>query len=707
MALLTIDDAIAAFVACEPGDEAARRRLRERLWSLVADKRFAPPVRMSLADAIAVLDDPSEFKGDREAAGLEKVRNHLEIAVDHDENGDRAMSEPEPAPVPRDVTPMGIPVVPAPAAVGAPAAPATFTIGDDCDRALIEDFAAEAREYLENAEAALLRLETAPDDVEAINDVFRAFHTIKGTSSFLGLAAIAGFAHHAEDMLDRVRGADLAFAGQVPELSLRAVDILKSLVLSIPAALAGGAPPLPADYGALQQALSDPDSHGGVVPPRAVVEEDETEAPSASEGAPRAARAATTASANPAAPAAGVPVTDPMVKVRTDKLDRLVEMVGELVIANTILLQDGIVRDASHHDLAQKVRHADKIVRELQDLSLGLRMVPLKGAITKLARVVRDLANRSGKQIVFEVTGEETEVDRTLVDLLADPLLHMVRNAVDHGIEAPSERLKHGKSAMGVVRLEASQAGDRVLVKLRDDGRGLQREKIVAKAVEKGLIASGDGMSDSEVFDLIFAPGFSTAEAVTEVSGRGVGMDVVRRNLMAMRGRTLIESSPGKGSVFTIELPLTLAITDGMIVRVGAERFIVPTAQIRRCFRPEPSAVSTVQGKGEMVQHGGEVLPLLRLHRALRVLGAQERVVEGILMVVGDGNNRVAIMVDELLGQQQVVAKPLGEAIGRVRGLTGGAILGDGRVGLILDVDELVVASRQAVVDPAFATQAA
>jgi two-component system chemotaxis sensor kinase CheA len=707
MALLTIDDAIAAFVACEPGDEAARRRLRERLWSLVADKRFAPPVRMSLADAIAVLDDPSEFKGDREAAGLEKVRNHLEIAVDHDENGDRAMSEPEPAPVPRDVTPMGIPVVPAPAAVGAPAAPATFTIGDDCDRALIEDFAAEAREYLENAEAALLRLETAPDDVEAINDVFRAFHTIKGTSSFLGLAAIAGFAHHAEDMLDRVRGADLAFAGQVPELSLRAVDILKSLVLSIPAALAGGAPPLPADYGALQQALSDPDSHGGVVPPRAVVEEDETEAPSASEGAARAARAATTASANPAAPAAGVPVTDPMVKVRTDKLDRLVEMVGELVIANTILLQDGIVRDASHHDLAQKVRHADKIVRELQDLSLGLRMVPLKGAITKLARVVRDLANRSGKQIVFEVTGEETEVDRTLVDLLADPLLHMVRNAVDHGIEAPSERLKHGKSAMGVVRLEASQAGDRVLVKLRDDGRGLQREKIVAKAVEKGLIASGDGMSDSEVFDLIFAPGFSTAEAVTEVSGRGVGMDVVRRNLMAMRGRTLIESSPGKGSVFTIELPLTLAITDGMIVRVGAERFIVPTAQIRRCFRPEPSAVSTVQGKGEMVQHGGEVLPLLRLHRALRVLGAQERVVEGILMVVGDGNNRVAIMVDELLGQQQVVAKPLGEAIGRVRGLTGGAILGDGRVGLILDVDELVVASRQAVVDPAFATQAA
>jgi two-component system chemotaxis sensor kinase CheA len=405
--------------------------------------------------------------------------------------------------------------------------------------------------------------------------------------------------------------------------------------------------------------------------------------------------------------ATSVPTSDPLVKVRTDKLDRLVEMVGELVIAQTMMMQDGVVRDATNHNLAQKVRHADKIVRELQDLSLGLRMVPLKGAITKLARVVRDLATRSGKQITFTVAGEDTEVDRTLVDLLADPLLHMVRNAVDHGIETPSERLKAGKPAMGTVRLEASQAGDRVLVKLIDDGRGLQRDKIVAKAIEKGIITSADTMSDTEVFDLIFAPGFSTAEQVTEVSGRGVGMDVVRRNLMAMRGRTVITSKAGQGSTFTIELPLTLAITDGMIVRVGAERFIVPTAQIRRCFRPEPSAVFTAQGKGEMVQTAGEVLPVVRLHRALVVHGAKEGVVDGILMVVGDGNNRTAFLVDELLGQQQVVAKPLGDAIGRVRGLTGGAILGDGRVGLILDVDELVLASRDGAGATGGAIQAA
>ncbi|MFN0098020.1 MAG: chemotaxis protein CheA, partial [Gemmatimonadaceae bacterium] len=391
-----------------------------------------------------------------------------------------------------------------------------------------------------------------------------------------------------------------------------------------------------------------------------------------------------------------VSATEPLVKVRTDKLDRLVEMVGELVIAQTIMMQDAVVRDADNHDLAQKVRHADKIVRELQELSLGLRMVPLKGAITKLTRAIRDLATRSGKQITFTVAGEDTEVDRTLVDLLADPLMHMVRNAVDHGIESPSERVAAGKPAVGTVCLEASQAGDRVLVKLIDDGRGLQRDKIIAKAVEKGIITSAHNLTDTEVFELIFAPGFSTADQVTEVSGRGVGMDVVRRNLTAMRGRTVITSVAGRGSTFTIELPLTLAITDGMIVRVGAERFVVPTAQIRRCFRPEPSAVFTVQGKGEMVRTATEVLPVVRLHRALVVHGAQEAVVDGILMVVGDGSNRTAFLVDELLGQQQVVAKPLGDTIGRVRGLTGGAILGDGRVGLILDVDELVLASRGA-----------
>lgn len=653
----TIDDALAAFGAWGTGDEAAQRALRERLWELVRDRRIPAEARAVLADAVALLDDPAAFAGAREAASRIQVRLHLEDAIDRVKKG-RAAGE-LPSSASRD-GPGGFAVGP----------PRQFRIPEDVDASLLEDFTAEAGEYLGTAEAALLRLEGAPEDIEAVNDVFRAFHTIKGTSSFLGLEPIASFAHEAEDLLERVRSAKLAFGGAVPELALRAVDLLKELVRSIPGARGGGVD-LPADYGPLTAAMAHPD-------------------------APVAAAAGIEVAARRAVRPPGA-APEGAVKVRTDKLDRLVEMVGELVIAHSILLEDGVVRDATQHLLAQKVQHAEKIVRELQELSLGLRMVPLRGALVKLARLVRDLATRSGKQVNFETVGDETELDRTLVELLADPLMHMVRNAVDHGLESPEERLRAGKPAAGVVRIEASQVGDRVVVRLRDDGRGLQRERIIEKAILRGLIATGVGMSDSEVFDLIFSPGFSTAEVVSDVSGRGVGMDVVRRNLMSMRGRTLIESTAGEGTIFTIELPLTLAITDGMLVRVGAQRFIVPTARIRRCFRPAPAALCTVHGRGEMVQHGGEVLPLLRLHRTLAIESAQESVVDGILVVVGDGNDRVALLVDELLGQQQVVAKPLGESIGRVPGLTGGAILGDGRVGLILDVDELVRADRDGV----------
>ncbi|MBL8995766.1 MAG: chemotaxis protein CheA [Gemmatimonadetes bacterium] len=662
----TIDDAVAAFVACEPGDADARRRLREILWSVVCDRSLASEARNALADAVALLDDPAAFAPAAEASSLVLLRLHLEVAVDRLEMASTG-----------GATAHGSARTPTDGAPGGAAVATRFEIPGDADGALIGDFVGEAHEFLEVAEAALLRLEGAPDDAESVNDVFRAFHTIKGTSSFLGLGAIASFAHHAEDMLGRVRGGELAFTGTVPELSLRAVDQLKALIAAVPAARAGGVELSP-EYAVLIAAMKDPLA----VP--------------ASPATPSAeARAAAPAAA---APAPGLP--EGTVKVRAEKLDRLVEMVGELVIAHGILKETPAVQDASQQELTQRVLQADKIVRELQELALGLRMVPLRGALTKLTRIVRDLAARSGKQVVFETAGEDTELDRTLVDLVADPLMHMVRNAVDHGIETPSERLAAGKPAMGTIRVEARQAGDRVLVRLRDDGRGLQRSKIIAKAIERGLITSGEGMPDAAVFELIFAPGFSTADAITDVSGRGVGMDVVRRNLLAIRGRTLIESEPGKGSVFTIELPLTLAITDGMVVRVQGERFIIPTARIRRCVRPAPEMLRTALGRGELLQQGGEVLPLLRLQRELRIPGPSADLLAGILIVAGDGHNRVALHVDELLGQQQVVAKPLGESIGRVRGLTGGAILGDGRVGLILDVDELVQASRSAAPAP-------
>ncbi|HZF67214.1 MAG TPA: chemotaxis protein CheA, partial [Gemmatirosa sp.] len=399
--------------------------------------------------------------------------------------------------------------------------------------------------------------------------------------------------------------------------------------------------------------------------------------------------------------------------------DRLVDLVGELVIAQSMLVGDATLQavtaegDRGHradapdaaadgaadarHDLARKLGHAGKIVRELQDLSMSLRMVPLRATMQKLARLVRDVGARLGKDVELVTEGEDTELDRHLVDVIGDPLVHMVRNALDHGVETPDERERAGKPRQGRVRIAAYHAGGSVVVELQDDGRGLSRERIVRKAVEQGLVESDRGMSDADVFALIFAPGFSTAERITDVSGRGVGMDVVKRNIDAVRGRVEITSVPGQGTTFTVRLPLTLAVTDGMLVRVGTERYVVPLTNIHMSFRPEPSMLQTVAGQGEVVTLRGEVMPVLRLHRLLAVPGATTDPTRALLMIVGDGRQRrTALLVDELLGQQQVVAKSLGDGVGQVPGVAGGAILGDGRVGLILDVAELVALAQSA-----------
>ncbi|MGZ8493770.1 MAG: chemotaxis protein CheA, partial [Gemmatirosa sp.] len=297
--------------------------------------------------------------------------------------------------------------------------------------------------------------------------------------------------------------------------------------------------------------------------------------------------------------------------------------------------------------------------------------------------------------VEFSTEGEDTEVDRNMVDVIGDPLVHMVRNALDHGVETPDDRLRTGKPRTGHVKLSAYQAGGSVIVELKDDGRGLHREKIVRKAIEKGLIESDRGMTDGEVFQLIFAPGFSTADKITDVSGRGVGMDVVKRNIESVRGRIEISSEPGQGTTFYVRLPLTLAVTDGMLVRVGTERYIVPTTNIHMSFRPERGMLQTVGGRGEVVTLRGEVMPIVRLHRLFHVPGAVEDPTQALLMIVGDGRQRrSALLVDELMSQQQVVAKSLGDGIGAVSGIAGGAILGDGRVGLILDVADIVALAQ-------------
>jgi two-component system chemotaxis sensor kinase CheA len=611
------------------------------------------------------------------------------------------------APAHQRPTPTTVPATPA-APAAPPVAVRDFTedrLPDDADRDLLPDFITESNECVTNSEAALLQLEANPSDEEAVNTVFRAFHTVKGTSAFLGLTRIAAFAHEAESLLSRVRDKEIAYSQGCADLSLRSADMLKALLSVVEQSLNGdGRMPIPEGYFELLDALLayDParDANGVQLAVGSGSDDIFPTAPTAGDESaltgPMAGGVAKRAdnAGGQNTNAAGSSNADATIRVRTDRLDRLIDMVGELVIAQTMIAGDDTLDSGTQHELLRKVTHAGKIVRELQDLSMSMRMVPLRPTFQKLARVVRDTATKAGKTVQFVTDGDEVEIDRTMVDRLGDPLVHMVRNAVDHGVEPPHERTANGKPGSGIVRLRAYHASGNVVVELADDGRGLHRDKIVKKAIEKGLIESDKGMSDSDVFNLIFAPGFSTAERITDISGRGVGMDVVRRNLEAIRGRIEITSVPGKGTTFSIRLPLTLAVTDGMLVRVGDERFIVPLTHIHMSFRPEQSMLSTVVGKGEMVHLRDELMPVLRLHRLFGVANAVESPLNGLLMIVGDGPKRTALLVDELLGQQQVVAKTLGDGLGKVAGVSGGAILGDGRVGLILDVNETVALAQ-------------
>jgi two-component system chemotaxis sensor kinase CheA len=374
------------------------------------------------------------------------------------------------------------------------------------------------------------------------------------------------------------------------------------------------------------------------------------------------------------------------VKVDTEKLDSLVDMVGELVIAQSLVHSNENVLELKDQKLFRDLSHMSRITSDLQRVAMSMRMVPIRQTFQKMIRLVRDLSRKSGKQVELTMSGEETEIDRNMVEAIYDPLVHMIRNSVDHGVETPKVREERGKPAEGSILLKAYHQGGNVVIQIVDDGQGLNREKILKKAVERGLASPEDNLSDSAVFNLIFQPGFSTADQVTDVSGRGVGMDVVKRAIEKLRGKVEIESEPGKGSSITIRLPLTLAIIDGMIVRVGDNRYILPTISIHESFRPDRGDYHTVKGQGEMIKVRKNLLPLVRLDRILGAEGAAVDPAEALVIVVENDGERRCIMVDEVLGKQEVVIKSLGERLKYVRALAGGSILGDGRVGLILDV---------------------
>ena len=684
-----------------------------------------------------------------------------------------------------------------------------------------ESFFTESAEHVETIESGLLELEQQPQDLDLLNRIFRAAHSIKGNAGMFNFTAIGGLTHKMENVLDLLRNEQRPVTPHVIEVLLRALDGLKSLLDAAqggseadeegiqgleqelqtcqesdsgsevtgkqPAANKPAAPPanmwrlVKIDWVPLPELFQrglDPvqifkELHelGMVkvlrvrtdqIPPLEAMDPErcylnwavelETDVPVAKieavfdfvrdgseltiiDCAPKQAKpykrvgeilleegvvtpGELSDSLAKQKPLGEILVEEKKVtpqqvdkalqkqqklkkgevasiRVDTEKIDKLINLVGELVITQSMIADLGEKFTMSQLPVLQeRIVQLERNTRELQERVMSIRMMPIGSAFHRFPRLVRDLAGKSGKQIQLVMSGEETELDKTLIEAIGDPLTHLVRNSVDHGLEGPEERVAAGKAERGTVRLHAYHDGGNICIAVGDDGRGLNREKIIKKAIEHGLIADGATMSDEEVHQLILRAGFSTADMITDVSGRGVGMDVVKRNIEGLGGTVSIESTAGKGSKLTLKLPLTLAIIDGMTVRVGEDNYIIPLITVTESIRPKSSELQRIVGKGEVVNLRGEWVPVVRLYEVFQVTPDYTDPAQALLVIVEAEGRRVAVLVDELTGQQQVVIKTLEQNYRKVEAISGATILGDGQVALILDVPGLAKLAR-------------
>jgi two-component system chemotaxis sensor kinase CheA len=376
------------------------------------------------------------------------------------------------------------------------------------------------------------------------------------------------------------------------------------------------------------------------------------------------------------------------IRVDLDRVDKLVNMVGELVITHAMIAQQTEHLHADQHpELANGLAELSHHIRDLQESVMAMRAQPVKSVFARLPRLVRELAQLTNKKIRLDMSGENTEIDKTVIEQLGDPLTHMIRNSCDHGIETPEDRVAVGKPPEGVIHVSADQRGGRIVIEISDDGRGINRDKVMKKAIEKKLVAPDATLSNEEIDNLIFLPGFSTADTVSNISGRGVGMDVVRQNIQSLGGRVHIQSRPGQGSSFILTLPLTLAVLDGMVLKVGQQSYILPLANIVESLRPEADQINVVANANQLLRIRGEYVPLVYLHRIFKVAGGIDDPTKALVIIVEmEDSSKMGLVVDEIIGQQQVVIKSLEENFDPIRGVGAATILGNGRVSLILDV---------------------
>lgn len=548
---------------------------------------------------------------------------------------------------------------------------------------ILDSFIVETGEILERLGQDLMLLEQGNAGAELLNTIFRAVHTIKGTSSFLGLEQMTELAHVFEDVLNKLRRGEITMNSGKMDVMLEAYDIIKKLLRQIEEKNIHriDLTDIVASLRVIGQVGGAPVEESAPVPV--------AEAPAISVPAPAAV------SAQPK-------VTDTTIRVDVGRLDGLMNLVGELVLGRNRLTQIAHQMVQEHEgiplakDLTETSSQIDFITTELQMAVMKTRMVPIAKVFNKLPRMLRDLMKETGREIELRIFGEETELDKTIIEELNDPLVHLMRNASDHGIEPREERRRAGKPEKGTVTVRAEHEGNHIVISVADDGKGMDPEKLKAKAIERGMITEAQAreMSRTDAFNLIFAPGFSTAAKVTNVSGRGVGMDVVRTNITKLKGIIEVESEPEKGSKIILKLPLTLAIIQALLVEVAHEVFSVPLEAVLEVVRIQAKDIGTISGR-EVVRLRNTVLPLARLNRVMGTASNGQRGEWMYIVVVGLAQQRLGLVVDSLLGQKEVVIKSLGSYLGTLPGIAGSTILGDGRVIMIIDVGELMKLSAE------------
>ena len=563
----------------------------------------------------------------------------------------------------------------------------------------VGDFITEATEILDKLDEDLVHLEEASDDLDLLNEIFRAAHTLKGTSSFLGFAQMADLTHKMENVLDLLRKGEMQLNAGIMDCILRGVDHIKELLEDIRANhiqrhnldatrhdLLVIAATLGANTGAKETSKTAPQQEASA----------EHQEPEATEEEPVQATASDDKKG--ATPRAATPHADPVIRVDVERLDDIMNLAEELVLGRNRLLQLNaeLLEQYSEDELVGRVDEATgqvgMLTGELQESVMKMRMVPVSRVFSRFPRMVRDLARNLNKQIELAIEDHDTEMDKSVADEIGDPLVHLIRNAVDHGVESPEKRQAAGKDPKGTVLLTASHEGNHIVIRIRDDGAGMDPAKLKAKAMERGILSptEAEQMSDQEAYNLIFAPGFSMAAAITDVSGRGVGMDVVKTNIMRLNGTIELESTLGVGTQVTIRLPLTLAIIGGLQISAGEEIFIIPLTSVIEATRVAEGEIDVMRGR-KVIKLRGKVLPLVDLREVLEVPGQEsEEESAHYVVVVGLAERRAGVLVDRLMGQPEVVIKALGELVGPATGIAGATILGDGRVRLILDVGQLM-----------------